>query len=101
MNWYKIAKTYYNEEDMERHINALVSKEMQNRDITPFEKLELTEKLQNILSQYPSGYRLRKTSKGWSVMDENGDFVCINEPDLEHAIPGGKSRFDYMGTTIN
>ena len=73
---------------------------MEGRDFNKWEKMELEEKLHQILNTYPPGYRLRKTEKGWTVFDPQGRAVSVNEKLLEHSLPGGKARFDYMGLSV-
>ena len=102
MNWYRrivLAKpTWYNDDDMQRYMDYLVEEE--NKDKSIWEKLELKEKLQNILATYPPGFSIRKTEKGWTVFDPDGNAVSVNEPELATSIPGGRARFDFMDISV-
>jgi len=100
MNWYKKIKIaeWYSEEDIEENINAILEEELKHYG--PLEKLEIIEKLQNILAKFPPGYKVKKEWDGWSIATPEGKIVSFNEKDLEHAIPGGKARLDFMGQTL-
>lgn len=106
MNWYKkIAQEskWYGEEDIESMLQYLFSNDynIPTNDFDSFiQKLELLEKLENILASYPPGFKIRKNIDGWSISDPDGNIVSRNEKTLEHAIPGGKPRFDFMGLSI-
>ena len=102
MNWYKriiLAKAiWYGDEEMQRHIDSLVEEE--NKNLSFWEKLELKEKLLNVLATYPPGFSIKKTEDGWTVYDPNGNAVSVNESELANSIGGGKARFDFMDISI-
>ena len=103
MNWYKLllaSERWFNDDDVEQYINALIENEMEGRDLNDLERMELEDKIHQVLSTFPPGYRLRKTEKGWTVFDPQGRAVSVNEKLLEHSLPGGKARFDYMGLSV-
>jgi hypothetical protein len=104
MSWYDNIKredTWYDEEDFERNINALLEKDFQKQNIfNPLDKLELEEKIKKILSKYPPGYRIKRDSEGWSVATPDGQVVSLHEKSLLHSLPGGKHRFDFMGISL-
>ena len=100
MNWYKKATKYYGDEDMMEYMNALLAEEMEGSDLTPYERIEIQERLENMLSSFPPGYKLKKDDRGWTVLSPGGHGVSLNEEQLMHSIPGGKARLDFMGETI-
>lgn len=104
MNWYKQAQLNNNwltEEDIEQKIDSLLSNEFDedpNNDPERFyKKLEIFEKIKNILAKFPQNYKIKKEPNGWSVATPDGHIVSYNERDLQHAIPGGQARFNFMG----
>ncbi|KKK49629.1 hypothetical protein LCGC14_3133120 [marine sediment metagenome] len=101
MNWYKkikLADKYYNDEDIEQYINVILEQEL--KDLDPITKTEIKEKVIDKISTFPPGYKLRKNIDGWSVISPEGDIVSLNEKKLMYSIPGGKSRFDFMGRSL-
>ena len=102
MNWYRrliLAKPkMYTDEEMERYLDYLVEEESDK--LSFWDKLELKEKLLNILSTYPPGFSIKKTEKGWTVFDPDGHAVSVNEPGLSTSIPGGRVRFDFMDISV-
>ena len=104
MNWYKkanINNNWLTEDDIEMRIDSLLADEF-DEDITNdpdrfYKKLEIFEKIKNILAQFPPNYKIKKEPQGWSVATPEGHVVSYNEKLLQHAIPGGQARFNFMG----
>ena len=103
MNWYKTAQidNWLTEDDIEINIDSLLSDEF-DEDVTNdperfYKKLEIFEKIKNILAHFPQNYKIKRELDGWSVATPEGNIVSYNEKDLQHAIPGGQARFDFMG----
>jgi hypothetical protein len=100
MNWYKKANQLYEDEDMMEYLDALLEEEMEGSDLDIMERLRIKEQVENQLSSFPPGYKLRKDINGWSVLSPEGNAVSLNEEQLIHSIPGGKARFDFMGQSV-
>jgi len=105
MNWYnqlKIAeKEFYDEEDLEQNINVLLEEEYENKNYPlKTKKIELFEKIKNLLSFFPPGFKIKKEFNGWSVLTPDEKIITFDEKTLPYAIQGAKLRFDFLGQTI-
>ena len=81
-------------------IEPIIEKEMRRLKLTPVERYEIKEEIENKLNTFPPGSKLKRTIDGWSIVSPEGDIISLNEKNLIHSIPGGKARFDFMGTSI-
>jgi len=105
MNWYnqlKIAeKEFYDEEDLEQNINVLLEKDYQDKNYPiNIKKIELFEKIKNLLSFFPPGFKIKKEIDGWSVLTPDEKIITFDEKTLPLAIQGAKVRFDFLGQSL-
>ena len=105
MNWYKriiLSKNiWYNDDDIQQYISSIIEKEIEGRDLNRWQRMEIEEKIHQILSTFPSGYKLKNTEEGWTVFAPNGTAISVNEKLLEQSLPGSKARFDFMGLSVS
>jgi len=102
MNWYKKAQLsyqeFYDKEDLKQNINALIEEDYKDENYpTNIKKIELIERIKNLLSFFPSGFKIKRENKGWSVLTPDGKIITFDEKTLPYAIQNAKARFDFIG----